>query len=168
MLRLFILRHAKSSWALPGVPDHDRPLNDRGKRNLPLIEKALLDRQYHPKIVICSSSARTIATKDGVQAALDGATITIDSELYHGSPDTYIQTLKATPERKSVMMIGHNPSCDELVRGLCAPTGDVMQNYLSRHFPTSGLAVIDFDADQWCNIKMRSGDLVDFLVPRDL
>ena len=49
--RLILLRHAKSDW--PDVPDQDRPLAKRGKRDAPVIGRWLHDHGYLPDAVIC-------------------------------------------------------------------------------------------------------------------
>ncbi|RYF89742.1 MAG: histidine phosphatase family protein, partial [Chitinophagaceae bacterium] len=43
MKSLYIVRHAKSSWGDFTLPDFDRPLNERGKRDAPVMAKRLLD-----------------------------------------------------------------------------------------------------------------------------
>ena len=64
--RLFILRHAKSSWDDPGLDDHDRPLAPRGRRAVEALASYLSAREIRPDLVLCSSSRRTRETLDGI------------------------------------------------------------------------------------------------------
>jgi phosphohistidine phosphatase SixA len=44
MKTLFLIRHAKSSWDNTALPDKDRPLGDRGRRDAPKMGKRLAKR----------------------------------------------------------------------------------------------------------------------------
>src|ERR1700729_562078 len=58
--RLLLLRHAKSAW--PDVPDAERPLNDRGRRDAPAMGRWLQSSGYVPHVVLCSTACRTRET----------------------------------------------------------------------------------------------------------
>ena len=62
MLRLFLFRHAKSSWTDPDVDDHDRPLNPRGRKAAPLIGRFMRARKLVPDLVLCSPARRARET----------------------------------------------------------------------------------------------------------
>ncbi|MBV9802302.1 MAG: histidine phosphatase family protein, partial [Solirubrobacterales bacterium] len=64
--RLFVLRHAKSSWDNPGLDDHERPLAARGRRALDVIAAHLAATGTEPELVLCSSARRTRETLDGI------------------------------------------------------------------------------------------------------
>ena len=66
-----LLRHAKSDW--PDVPDRDRPLAKRGKRDAPVVGRWLHDQGYLPEIVICSAARRTRETWDLMAPELGGS-----------------------------------------------------------------------------------------------
>ena len=73
MKRLILTRHAKSSWDDPLTPDHDRPLNDRGKAAAADLGQWLASRDYVPGEVLCSDAVRTRKTFSGIAPALPGA-----------------------------------------------------------------------------------------------
>jgi len=59
MLTLSLLRHAKSSWSNPSLPDEKRPLATRGVSDAPLMGRAMAERGIDPDVVLCSSARRT-------------------------------------------------------------------------------------------------------------
>jgi len=80
--RLFVLRHAKSSWDDPGLADHDRPLAPRGRRATQAIAAHLDAAGIAPDLVLCSSARRARETLDGVAV---GGEHVIESGLYDAS-----------------------------------------------------------------------------------
>ncbi len=118
--RLILTRHAKSSWDDPLTPDHDRPLNERGKAAAADLGDWLASRGYVPDEVLCSDALRTRKTWSGIAPALPGTPILeLKPALYHAGPDVMLAVLRhATGE--TVMMIGHNPGIAEFAHRLVA------------------------------------------------
>ena len=108
--RLILTRHAKSDWDDPTLPDHDRPLNGRGRRSARALGDWLASRGYDPEEVLCSSALRTRQTWDCVSQAVfeTRPDLRIEPALYHAAPETILQVLR-TATVPTVMMIGHNP-----------------------------------------------------------
>ena len=120
MKRLILTRHAKSAWDDPMTPDHDRPLNDRGKAAAADLGQWLASRDYVPEEVLCSDSLRTRKTFSGIAPALPGAPVLeLKPALYHAGPDVMMAVLKHA-EADTVMMIGHNPGIAEFAARLVA------------------------------------------------
>ena len=84
--RLILLRHAKSDW--PDVPDRDRPLAKRGRRDAPKIGRWLREHGYLPDIVICSDARRTRQTWDRV------AREPLHQQLVRGTVDPVVHGLR--------------------------------------------------------------------------
>src|ERR1700735_5163878 len=59
--RLILLRHAKSAWP-DDVPDHDRPLAPRGRRDAPVAGRWLRQSDHVPDRVLCSTARRARET----------------------------------------------------------------------------------------------------------
>ena len=116
--RLILTRHAKSSWDDPLTPDHDRPLNERGKAAAADLGDWLASRGYVPDEVLCSDALRTRKTWSGIAPALPGTPILeLKPALYHAGPDVMLAVLRhATGD--TVMMIGHNPGIAEFAHRL--------------------------------------------------
>lgn len=151
MKRLYLLRHAKSSWDDESLPDHDRPLSGRGRRAADAIGRHLRDEGIAPELVLCSSAARTRETL--ARIGLDGE---IERALYGAGASELLARLRELPPSvESVLMIGHNPGMHDLALAL---TGEPSDKY-----PTGALATIELD--DW---TARSGRLIAFVRPREL
>lgn len=164
MKRLILTRHAKSSWDDPATPDHDRPLNERGKMAAAELGQWLASRGYVPGEVFCSDALRTRKTWSGIAPALPGtATLELKPALYHAGPDVMLAVLR-NAATDTVMMIGHNPGIAEFAARLVAraPMNDEFT-----HYPTGATLVCDFIADSWAEVGFGNGVTVDFVVPKE-
>lgn len=165
MKRLILTRHAKSAWDDPLTPDHDRPLNERGKAAAADLGQWLASRGHVPDLVLCSDALRTRRTWSGVAPALPGTPILdLKPALYHAGPDVMLAVLRhATGD--CVMMIGHNPGIAEFAQRLVtrAPLHEGFVRY-----PTGATLVADFPVDTWAETAFGTAVPVDFIVPREL
>ena len=143
MKTLLVLRHAKSSWDDPGLEDHERPLNKRGKKTAPRMGKLLRDEGLVPDLVISSTAVRAKATTKAVveKAKYKGKT-RYDKRLYPGGPSSIFEVLREVEDEgvDRVMIVGHNPGQEELIRAL---TGR------DEAFPTAALARIELPIEKW-------------------
>lgn len=170
MLRLYILRHAKSAWATPGQTDFDRPLNDQGAEDVPLMAAAMQEKDYLAGQIYCSPALRTRLTLHGVMGAYKDHPPAVDylDELYSGDMSNYLETIEMHPDSKAIMLIGHNPMCEATASTLAGSGDSAPMAALRQKFPTGSMAVIDFDLASWDQVKPKAGYLTDFLMPRDL
>lgn len=170
MLRLFLMRHAKSSWAVPGQRDFDRPLNERGRAAAPLIGRHMAEMGYLPDRVLCSPAARTRATLEGVQQAIGAeAPVVWPRLLYEASVEGVFAVIASHGEAaERLMVIGHNPSVHMLALAF-AHDGDAAQRARLRgKYPTAALTVIDLPVTSWSAIRPGGGTLVAHVTPADL
>ena len=162
MKTLLILRHAKSSWKDPGMTDHARPLNARGKHDAPRIGHLLRDQGLQPDLILSSTAKRARSTAKRV---VEGGELICSpqllDELYMASADTYIDVLRQQPTvYERILVIGHNPGLEELVLVL---TGT------SLALPTCALVQIEFEIDTWFEMPNNGvGQLVAHWQPREL
>ena len=86
MKQLLLIRHAKSDWDHPGLSDHDRPLNDRGRRDCPRMAEALRSRGITPDLIVTSTAVRAATTAEAIAGGLglDTAAITRRSDVSAG------------------------------------------------------------------------------------
>ncbi|MBI2479301.1 MAG: histidine phosphatase family protein [Planctomycetia bacterium] len=160
MKTLLILRHAKSSWNDPGVTDHDRPLNSRGKQDAPHIGRLLREQGLQPDLILSSTAKRARSTAKRVVAGGEFAcTPQLLDRLYLAPAETYIELLRQQPdEYERILVIGHNPGLEELV---WSTTGT------SLALPTAALVQIAFEIDSWIELPQR-GKLIACWEPREL
>ena len=170
MLKLYLLRHAKSSWSDPSLHDFDRPLNKRGRKDAPKIARAMKERGYKPDRILCSSSQRTKETLAGIIPGLHGeVSLHLLDSLYEGNAPDYLVLLRQhAKSSRNLMMVGHNSGLQEIAVRLAGRGEDKLLADLQNKYPTGALAVLEFDAPTWLDITAQSGNLIDFIKPRDL
>ena len=168
MHTLYVLRHAKSSWSDPALPDEDRPLAPRGRRAAKSVAKHLVREGIAPELVLCSPARRTRETLELLRPALATATVVaVEDELYGASAGALVTRLRAIPEAvASVLLIGHNPALQDLILALALPGSE--RDRLAEKFPTAALATLTFGAATWEQLADRGGLLAAYVVPREL
>jgi phosphohistidine phosphatase len=167
--RLFVLRHAKSSWEDPGMGDHERPLAPRGHRAVKVLKQYMEGNRITPGQVLCSPARRTRETLEGIEP---GGEWLIEPELYDASCDGVLERLRRVPDEvESVMVVGHNPAMQMLVLRLCGgggPAGDGSPlAQVQRKFPTGGLATLTFEGS-WSELGPGGARLEAFVRPKAL
>jgi phosphohistidine phosphatase len=166
---VYLLRHAKSSWDDPGLPDHDRPLAPRGVRDANRMAGHLRDGNVAPELVICSSARRTTDTLEPLRPALPGATILIEDGVYAASEGQLLERLRRIPaEVASAMLIGHNPGLQDLAVSLAGQGELNLRQRLESKFPTAALATLAIRNGDWSSLEVGAADLVGFVTPKEL
>jgi phosphohistidine phosphatase len=167
-MRLWLLRHAKSSWSDRGLRDEDRPLAARGERAADGIRDYIQAEGIRPELVLCSSALRARQTLARVLPAFGtDLRIRIEPTLYTFDADALLERLGSiSSDVNSAMLVGHNPAMEDLATRI-ADRGDRLADLL-RKYPTAGLAEIAFSEGTWNTLADRPGELVRFIVPRDL
>jgi len=160
---LFIMRHAKSSWDDPSLADFDRPLNQRGKSDAPLMGKHLAKMGVKPDLIIASPAKRAKKTAKIVaeEIGYNPEQILYRETIYEASPQSLLYMVCQLPEdAKRVMIVGHNPGLTQLANIL----GDIMIDNL----PTAGIVGIVFDTSKWEEACRMKGQTVLFDYPKKL
>jgi phosphohistidine phosphatase len=166
MLRLLLLRHAK---AVPftGSGDHERALTARGRADAARLGAFIAGEKIAPRAAVHSGSRRTGETLDIVLAQLKcDAPVSVEPRLYEASEAAFLSVLRRCPDAATTLLVvGHNPSLSETACQL-AGTGDrAALLKMAAKFPTSGLAIIDFETDHWREIDTGVGRLKRFVTP---
>lgn len=160
-MRLFLLRHAKSSWDDHNQSDFDRPLNERGKKAAPLIGSIIKERSVSPEKILCSPAKRTRETLELLleTSKLDCPIDYIDG-IYEASVGELRKILKkVNDDHSSILMIGHNPGMEGLFSDL---TGDY------ERFPTAALASISLNITDWSDLNPGCGESNWVITPKGL
>lgn len=162
-----LLRHAKSSWADPGLADADRPLAPRGRRASKLIAEYLRKQKARPALVLCSTAARTRETLDAIRPGLGDCEVELEPRLYAAWSKELLDRLREIPDTvDSVLVVAHNPGLQNLALEL-APNGPG-HDRLREKFPTGALATFTVRGTSWSALGAGAAELVDYVVPRDL
>lgn len=171
MLKLSLLRHAKSSWDDPDLGDHERPLSKRGTKAAASMGRYIAEHDLVPELILCSDAIRTRATLALVLNALQppAPKTVMTDKLYLASPAKILDTLKSEAGTTNhVMIIGHNPGMHALALSLPATGKKSDLASLSLKYPTAALAHISFDLSDWDDVATATGKLERYVVPRAL
>ena len=148
MKTFLIMRHAKSSWATPGLDDFDRPLNDRGQRDAPRMGEYIKDQGVVPDVIISSTANRAKSTAEIVAESCGYENeVRFHDHLYHGAPRDYFRSVGPLPAAiDCCMVVGHNPGLEQLVEKLtdCYET-----------MPTAAIAIVDCPFEDWALLEVE-------------
>jgi phosphohistidine phosphatase len=163
MGRLYLLRHAKSSWDDPALADFERPLAPRGRKAAKRIADHAAREGIRPELVICSPAARARETLERVAPGLGEPEVEFDERLYGATEDELLARLREVPSSVgSVLLVGHNPGTAQLL-ALLVGTG----RPLPAEVPTGALASLSFPTG-WGDLGPGLASLDAFVVPREL
>lgn len=147
-LRVFLVRHAHAAWALPGVRDFDRPLDDRGREEAARLAATMSVNGFEPDRVYCSNARRCAETFSILQTRANGKLpVEYSDTLYASSHDAYLDLIGSAHDEtiKSIMIIGHNPMLEDTAQALLQNDPATFETALGSGFPTAGLLILDCD-----------------------
>ena len=170
MKTLILMRHAKSSWAEPGMGDHDRQLNKRGRLAAPVMADWLDQQGLRPDHVLCSSARRTRETMELMREAVPSLPQPDAFEtLYHAGPGALKQHLKRLPrDCDCALLIGHEPGLSTFLRAFGGSTAAPDCRRAYDHLPTAAMAVLEADIGDWGELGADGTEFVAFVTPREL
>lgn len=171
MLKLLLLRHAKSSWQNSDQTDHQRPLNSRGKNAAPQMGQYIAENNLVPSLVLSSSAKRAKQTTElACKQFPTKPEIKFLDDLYSFSGfQTPLNIIRNNGQKVSpLLLVGHNPTMEELAHELTGTGNNAARAMMYEKYPTAGLAVIEFDIPKWADLQTGIGTLVKFVRPRDL
>lgn len=154
MIQLVLARHAKSDWADEGLDDHDRPLNDRGRRDAPQVARAVTRRGVRPEVLLSSTALRAATTAEAFGAEF-GVDVTPVAELYGATPRTILDTARASGTDE-VMVVAHDPGMSDLVSRLA--DRDV-------RMVTCAVAIFTWHEGTWDDVDATAPDEFELLTP---
>ncbi len=163
MKQLLIVRHAKSSWDDASLRDFDRPLNKRGRRDLPDMGQRLSEKALKPDLIIASPANRAITTAKGIAKAFDYklSEIREEPDLYHAGTRTILEIISQVDDRVNRLMIfGHNPGFTDLI----ARVSDLSLYNL----PTCAVCGVAFDFERWEEILNKRGKKFFYDYPKSI
>ncbi|WP_426058690.1 SixA phosphatase family protein [Hymenobacter sp. B1770] len=163
MKTLYLLRHAKSSWSFDELSDQERPLNDRGRDDAPVMGQALAKRRICPDLVVSSPAVRAMSTavlvaremkyphdKIIVEPGIYGADVDDLLAIIHGLPDT----------AGSVLLVGHNPTITE--------TASALSPSVINEMPTAAVVCLHFACSQWAEVDKANAEFYFFDSPKNV
>ena len=161
MKKLYLVRHAKSSWEDESLSDEQRPLNKRGRKSVLDMGRRLAVAGIQVDLIISSPALRALTTARSLASAIgyDAESIRQNKQLYFDGQSAMLKVIQKTPsEIQSLMLVGHNPDMTALLNLLCG--------YQTANMPTCAIATIQFKSG-WSDVTRESGVLLDYDFPKN-
>jgi phosphohistidine phosphatase len=172
MRRLMLLRHAKTENDAPSGRDQDRRLDKRGRHDAAEIGGWIGRHPPFPDLVLVSHAIRAHQTWEIAWEAMKELApepvVELLPDLYGADPAQLLQVVRdaSASDPARLMLVGHNPGMHELALALAGRGDAAGRRALADNLPTSGLAVFDFDIDDWTEVAFRRGRLAAFVSPK--
>ena len=159
MKKLMLVRHAKSGWDMPDLPDFERPLNHRGEETAPEMAQRLLHKGIIPQYLISSPAERAKATANIFAENLNLAEPEYNRDIYEANTQTLLSVVnKLSDEYDFIALFGHNPGVSDLLHYLTGKAYDM---------PTCAVVVIHFDGVSWQHISAGTGTIAYYDYPKN-
>ncbi|MDT8382396.1 MAG: histidine phosphatase family protein [Brevefilum sp.] len=162
MKNLLLMRHAKSSWKVSGLSDHERPLKKRGRKDSKRIAQELDKNDLYPHVILSSSATRAKETVEVIVDTLDYENrIIFTDELYMAEPEDFIDVLSdLSDDEDNVLVVGHNPGMEAFLQMI---DGEI------ESLPTAALAHLVLAIESWQELSLDTmGDLIGLYRPKEL
>ena len=148
MKTLILIRHAKSDWSGDGLPDFDRPLNERGKKDAPVMATRLLDKKIPVDLFIASPAKRAAKTARYFAEAYGKtkADILFKEELYLPATDVFYKVIEHMSDAfNHVALFSHNNGITDFANELTVARID--------NIPTCGIFAVNIHCDHWKDFR---------------
>ncbi|MEM9338065.1 MAG: histidine phosphatase family protein [Bacteroidota bacterium] len=156
---LFLVRHAKSSWSFD-LPDHDRPLGKRGRKDVVKMGNYLAANHAPPDHLISSTASRAFYTALHFcdQFKVDESNIELNQGLFHAGAQQILNVIRSAKNCERLAVFGHNPGFTD-----CA---NQLTNSMIPNVPTCGVVGISFPVENWQDVSFGLGKQEFFYVPK--
>jgi len=160
MKKLFLIRHAKSSWDEPNLSDYERPLNERGKKDAPMKSSILKEKNIFPDLIISSTAERAAETANIFASELSYTkTIHYDSRIYEATTQNLLEVVsEINDDHNLVFLFGHNPGLSNFA------------NFISKtpvlNMPTACIVGLELSINKWKEVERHSGNVFMYEFPK--
>ena len=159
MKKLYIIRHAKSSWDDIDLDDFNRGLNKRGRKNAPMMAKRLKKRGVMPDIILSSSAKRAKKTAKILANGIGfPKKIKFDNELYDVLPSVLHKKIRNLKNKHTTaFLIGHNPELNMIA-----------EDYIkfNENIVTCGVLEIEFNCERWSEVGSDNAKFISYDYPK--
>jgi phosphohistidine phosphatase len=161
MKTVYLIRHAKSDWAIENIPDVDRPLNQRGYNDVHKMSAVIKEKKIIPDLIVSSPAIRAITTALVFSRTLeyDPGEILVIKKLYHSEVKDYLSAIRELDDKYNTVLFGHNEIITKCVNTLV----DSFTNEMS----TCSIAGISSPATKWELFKEEKNELIFFDFPKN-
>jgi phosphohistidine phosphatase len=159
---IFLIRHAKSSWADPLLKDFDRPLNERGKEDAPAMAKKIKDKKIIVDALVSSPAKRARQTCKYFAKEFDFKKnkIRLEPKLYEAGEENFYAVIESLKNKwDNVAIFSHNPGITSFANSLTETRIDDM--------PTCSIFAIKINEDKWKNFRTAKKEFWFFDSPKN-
>ena len=163
MKQLLLVRHAKSSWANSGQADFDRPLNERGHKDAPMMANRVLEHGITIDTIISSTAVRALTTAGYFAKAngIEAGHIIQHAFLYHAPPERYDKAIVLIPDEiNTAAIVAHNPGITDFVNQLTTTQIDDM--------PTCAIFAVTIHTNSWKNWATAKKEVLFVVWPKQV
>ena len=161
MKHILFVRHAKSDWSDGTLSDYNRPLNDRGRHDAPLMARHLASIGLSPSFILSSPANRALSTAKlfAQELGLKESEIATDETLYESFTAQLMEAIKTLPDAHDTAAIfSHNPAISSAI-------AQFAEDYIG-NVPTCGIGVISFEGQHWAELQPSNAVLTKLLIPK--
>ncbi|MFD2785063.1 SixA phosphatase family protein [Hymenobacter rubripertinctus] len=162
MKTLYLMRHAKSSWSFDTLNDQQRPLNDRGRDDAPLMGRALAEREVELDLIVSSPAVRALSTAALVAKELEHSPeqLQVIEGIYEATVPDLLTIVQQLPDSAAaVLLVGHNNTLTDFANLLSPSEIPPM--------PTASIACLKFKTDQWADVSQANAEYYFFDKPKN-
>jgi phosphohistidine phosphatase len=165
--RLYLFRHAKSSWDDATLADHERPLAPRGRKAAKRLARWLVENEVRPELVLCSTATRARETLEWIEPGLGSPAVSFEDALYGAAAESLLARLRdVSDEIADVLLVGHNPGLADLCLLLARAGPDRAR--VEANLPTGALAVLEAEVGRWSELEPGCAQLTKLVLAREL
>ena len=162
MKTLLLIRHAKSSWDNVILPDFERPLNERGKHDAPLMAKKIKDKKIEIDTFVSSPAKRAKKTAEIFMHEFDAKekNLILISSLYEATVEKFYGAIEDLKDKSdTVALFAHNPAITDFINSLeCSSIDDM---------PTSAVYAIKIKTKSWKDFRKAHKEFLFFDYPKN-
>ena len=161
MLRLTLIRHAKTEPAHSGQEDWDRALEARGQHDAAEMGRRLKGRHLKPEKMLVSPAVRALTTAQTMarELGISQGKLVLDERLYLASSKDMLKVIQELGETAAhLALVGHNPGITDFADQLASERSMV-------NMPTGGVFTLEFDIARWSELAFGTGVNADFDYP---
>ncbi len=155
------VRHAKSNWDHPGLKDFDRPLDQRGLNDAPMMAVKMHKMGLIPDLIITSGAKRAKTTAEifNKEFKLPKDKFIVNDDLYEASSDEVYEVIHGAPDTAHfIYLFGHNPTFTWVANSISGVHID--------NVPTCGIVHAQSIITSWKKFKPEHAGLIGFHFPK--
>jgi phosphohistidine phosphatase len=161
MKQLILIRHAKSDWGNANLSDFDRPLNERGKRDAPVMAQRLVDKKITIDAFVASPAKRAAKTAKIFAEIFNRKKedILFIEKLYLADPPVFFDVIASLSDKfNSVAVFSHNNGLTDFA--------NLLTDLRIDNIPTCGIFAVSAQCNTWADFKNAPKEFLSFDYPK--